>query len=105
MVRNALLHDDGDTLALTLGARERWWRGSKVSRAPTRWGLVDLTFERTESEASWSWTALPVWTELTLPPGTRLAADPPAPLVRSAREDRVLAPPGTRTAKVTIAAM
>ncbi len=104
VVRNALLYDEGDTLALTLGARGRWWRGSQVSRAPTRWGAIDLAFSRTESEATWTWTAVPVWTELTLPPGTRLAGAPPAPFVRGTRDDRVLAPPGTREAKVAIAA-
>lgn len=103
VVRNALIYDDGDTLELTLGARDRWWRGAQVNGAPTRWGTLDLEFAREGSEARWKWSAVPVWTVLTLPPGTRLASDPPAPLRRGARDDRVLAPPGTREAKVAFA--
>jgi len=103
LVRNALLFDDGDTLALTLGARERWWRGTRVTRAPTRWGLIDLEFHRDGDAASWRWTPVPVWTALTLPPGTFLAGDPPAPLTRGSTTV-VLAPPGTREARVAVRA-
>jgi hypothetical protein len=63
-----------------------------------------VAFERTASEASWRWTAVPVWTVLTLPPGTRLAAPPLAPLRAGGRADRVLAPPGTREARVRVVA-
>jgi hypothetical protein len=101
LVRNALLYDDGDTLQVTLGARAGWWRGARVERAPTRWGMVDLAFERGPAEAHWRWSALPVWSALTLPPGSRLAGPPPAPLV-AASETVVLAPPGTREARVTL---
>lgn len=101
-VRNAILFDDVDTLRLTLGARERWWRGSDVKRAPTWWGALDVSFVRDDDTASWSWTPVPVWTELVLPPGTELAGVPPSPLVPGARPDRVLAPPGTREARVRL---
>ncbi len=101
LVRNALLFDDGDTLALTLGARERWWRGASVRRAPTRWGLVDLEFHRDGNVAQWHWSVVPVWTSLSLPPGTRLASVPPGPL-RAASATRVLAPPGTGAVRVTL---
>ena len=103
LVRDALVFDDGDTLRLTLGARARWWSGSRVDRAPTRWGLVDLGFVRQGDGARWSWTAVPVWTALTLPPGARLAGAPAAPLVRSGSDLVVLAPPGTRQASVRLA--
>lgn len=102
--RNAILFDDADTLRLTLGARERWWRGSRVERAPTWWGALDVAFRREGDAASWSWTPVPVWTELVLPPGTALAGAPVAPLVRGAGPDRVLAPPLTREARVRLAA-
>src|SRR5204863_443990 len=46
LTRNALIFDDGDTLQLTLGARDRWWKGSRVTHAPTRWGSIDLQFLR-----------------------------------------------------------
>jgi hypothetical protein len=103
VVRNALVFDDGDTLRLTMGARPAWWRAGRVRRAPTRFGTLDVEFERKGEEATWSWTPVEVWTALTLPPGSRLAADPPAPLARGPREDVVLAPPGTRSARVSLA--
>ncbi len=101
LVRNALVFDDGDTLMLTLGARAPWWRGARVRRAPTRWGMVDLAFRRAGDDAEWEWTPVPAWTALALPPGTRLAAAP-APLAPGARPDLVLAPPGTMHARVAL---
>ena len=103
LLRDALVFDDGDTLRLTLGARARWWSGASVQRAPTRWGLLDLAFRREGDDAHWSWSAVPVWTALTLPPGTRLAAAPAPPLVRGDSDRLVLAPPGTRQAIVRLA--
>ncbi len=105
LVRDALVFDDpGDTLRLTLGARARWWAGGALERAPTRWGLLDLTFRRRGDVAEWRWSGVPVWTELTLPPGTRLAGTPSAPLSRGRTDGVVLAPPGTRQASVRLAA-
>ena len=101
LVRNALLYDDDDTLQVTLGARPAWWRGARVERAPTRWGLIDRDFDRSGTSAHWRWTAIPTWSALTLPPGTRLAEPPPAPLV-AVSETVVLAPPGTREARVSV---
>lgn len=103
LVRNALLLDEPDTLRLTLGAREAWWAGARVTGAPTWWGPLDLAFERRGREAVWRWTAVPVWTSLTLPPGTRAALPLRAPLVAGPREDVVLAPPRTREARVVLA--
>jgi hypothetical protein len=102
LLRDALVFDEGDTLRLTLGARERWWAGARIERAPTKWGLIDLTFRRREDTAEWRWSGVPVWTGLTLPPGTRLAGDPPAPLSRGRTDGVVLAPPGTRSASVKL---
>jgi hypothetical protein len=103
LVHQALVFDDADTLMLALGAKTSWWRSTRVRRAPTRWGDLDLAFRRDGDRAQWTWTAVPVWTALELPPGTRLAGEPPAPLVR-ASDTRVLAPPGTRSAEVSITA-
>lgn len=102
LVRNALVFDDADTLMLTLGARERWWRDGHVQGAPTRWGMLDLTFRRDGDAATWTWSPVPVWTTLTLPPGTRLAGGLPAPLRAAARADQVMAPPGTGVARVAL---
>src|SRR5205085_11598883 len=104
LVRNSVVDDDGDRLALTQGARDRWWQGARVDGAPTRWGTLAIAFERTPTAATWRWTPVPVWTALTLPPGTRLAGEPAPPLVRGERDDLVLAPPGVAAARVAIAA-
>jgi hypothetical protein len=103
LVRNSLLYDDLDTLRLTLGARSTWWSGSRVNAAPTWWGPIDLEFHLAAGQATWRWTPVPVWTSLTLPPGTRLATPPSAPLVM--KGDRVFAPPGTREASVQVSAV
>ena len=103
LVRNAIVFDDGDTLALTLGARARWWRGSRVERAPTRWGTLHLDFRSDGRSAAWHWTPVSVWTALRLPPGTRLAAAPAPPLRGVPGGDVVLAPPGAREVSVALA--
>jgi hypothetical protein len=103
LVRNALVFDDGDSLQLTLGARERWWSHGQVLRAPTRWGSVDLDFDATPGEARWKWTPVPVWTTLTLPPGSRAASRPAPPLVLSESGETLLAPPGTGHAEIALA--
>jgi len=101
LVRNALVFDDGDTLALALGARAPWWSGTTVRGAPTRWGRLDLQFARAGDVATWRWSAVPVWTLLTLPPGTR-PATLTAPLRAGPRPDQVLAPPGATHAHIAL---
>ena len=103
LARDMLVFDDDDTLRLTLGARAAWWQGGRLSGAPTRWGTCDLRFRRAGAAAEWSWSAVPVWTALTLPPGTRLAGTLPAPLTPGPGVDVVLAPPGTKSARVELA--
>ena len=100
LIRNSLIFDDTDTLCLTLGARANWWRGARVSGAPTRWGNVDLSFELHDDVAAWRWTAVPVWSQLTLPPGTEVAGVSP-PLVPLS-PTTVLAPPNTSSAQVRV---
>lgn len=102
LVRNTLIFDDGDSLNLTLGARDAWWRRGRVRGAPTRWGLLDLDFRRGEHSAEWRWTPVPVWTALTLPPGMRLDGPPDAPLIAASSGTALLAPPGTRRARARI---
>ena len=63
---------------------------------------MDLEFRRQGDTAEWRWSAVPVWTALTLPPGTRLAGEPAAPLLRGGSDRVVLAPPGTRQASVRL---
>jgi hypothetical protein len=102
LVRNALVFDDGDSLQLTLGARERWWAHGQVLRAPTRWGSVDLSFDASPTTAHWEWTPVPVWTALHLPAGSRAASPPAAPLVLAPSGEIVLAPPGTARAEIAL---
>jgi len=101
VMRNALIFDDSDTLSLTLAPLASWWRGARVSRAPTRWGDLDLSFSRDANRARWSWTPVPVWTRLRVPPGTTLAGAPAAPLAADGPHF-VLAPPGVRTAEASL---
>ena len=103
LVRNSLVFDEGDTLRLTLGARAPWWRGARVRRAPTRWGIVDLEFHGDQGSAEWRWTPVPVPVVLTLPPGTRLPAPPAPPLLAGATDRELIAPPGARAARVALA--
>lgn len=102
LIRDAILEDGSDTLRLTLGARGRWWYGSRVRRAPTRWGALDVAFVRKGSVAEWKWTHVPAWTALTLPPGTRVAGKLPEPLIASPDGRVVLTPPGEKTARVEL---
>jgi len=102
LVRNALIQDDGDTLRLTLGARPRWWKDAAIEKAPTRWGTIDLKFHSDGAKAQWQWTAVPVWTALTLPPGFVGLAPLPEGFREGSRPEVVLAPPGTRSAEVAL---
>ena len=103
LVRDLLVYDEDDTLRLTSGARARWWKGGELRNAPTRFGRIDLAFSRTATRAEWRWTPVRAWVALTLPPGSRLAGPPPAPLRAGGRADLVLAPPGTASAQVALA--
>jgi hypothetical protein len=104
LVRNALVEDHGDTLQLTLGARPLWWRGSEVRSAPTRFGSIDVSFSADADRARWTWTNVPVWTALTLPPGTSVGGPLPDGIVGAARPDQVLAPPGTGSVEIPVRA-
>jgi len=103
LTRNMLVFDDSDTLQLTLGARANWWNGSTLSRAPTRWGMLNLTFVRHGDVAEWRWTPVPVWTALTLPPGTVCSGSLPKGFRLARSNTVVLVPPRTSKAKVGVA--
>jgi len=102
LIRNMLVFDDDDSLRLTLGVPQSWWRGASVRRAPTRWGRLDLALESSGSRRVWRWSPVPVPTVLTLPPGFELDG-PPKPGTAVAWHSReVVVPPraGTLTVKV-----
>ena len=100
-LRNGLVFDDlGDTLRLTMGTRTRWWAGSsRLTGASTRWGTVDVSFALVGQEAQWTWTPVPVWTVLRVPPGWRVGKVP-VPL-RERSSHTILAPPGTGRAALS----
>jgi hypothetical protein len=102
LVRNALIEDHGDTLRLTLGARDRWWRDARIEGAPTRFGTINLAFSADDTRARWTWTRVPVWTALTLPPGRAVTGALPRGFLPGSRADIVLAPPGTESAEIAI---
>lgn len=102
LLRQGLVFDGiGDTLRLTTGTRSEWWtNGGACSGFATRWGPVDLSFKSTGDKAEWTWSPVPVWTELTLPPRSRQARAIGAGL-RSRGAMHLLAPPGATHAEVT----
>ena len=103
LVRNAIVFDDGDSLELTLGARERWWRGARVRGAPSRWGTLAIQFQSLGGVAVWRWTPVAVWSALHLPPGAVLAGAPAPPLRGAQGATVVRAPPGVGEARVQLA--
>ena len=45
LVRNLIVDDARDTLEIATGADASWWRGTRLSRAPTRWGVIDVSLD------------------------------------------------------------
>ena len=95
LVRNMLVFDDDDTLRLTLGAPPAWWSKGAIRRAPTRWGDLRLDFDRQGNRFSWSWSPVPVPTELCLPAGYRAARGTSGGGVHVGECDRIVLPPFT----------
>jgi len=101
LARNMAACSDGDTLMLTMGARDGWWRGSRVRGLPTRWGTIDVRFRHKDGVVEWDWTPVPVWTRLTLPRGVYVS--PPLPQNVSPRdESSILVPPKVGSARIRV---
>jgi len=49
LLRNMMVSDLGDTLEIGLGADTTWWRGSRLSRVPTRFGATSIRLDRPEA--------------------------------------------------------
>src|SRR5207237_651225 len=45
LMRNMIVAAGRDTLELALGADPAWWRGTRLARAPTRFGVLDVTLD------------------------------------------------------------
>jgi len=95
LIRNSLIYDDEDTLRLTMAARPQWWRRGRFERAPTRWGLLDVSFSLRHQRATWKWTAVSVPTILTAPPGYRID-HLNSPVASQIGPRQIVVPPGRK---------
>jgi hypothetical protein len=50
LLRNMLVYEEGDRLDIGLGAPLEWWRGTRLERAPTRYGTTSVRLERPEPD-------------------------------------------------------
>jgi hypothetical protein len=50
LLRNMLVSDVGDTLELALGAPLEWWQGTRLERAPTRFGVLGMRLDRSAAD-------------------------------------------------------
>jgi len=74
LVRNMIVCDVRDTLELALGGDAAWWAGTRLARAPTRFGVIDVSLGR---DAAGTWTArygaVRVPVRVRVPDGFRVA--------------------------------
>ncbi len=72
LVRNMIVSDTRDTLELALGGSLPWWGGTRLEKAPTRFGVIDVAFAHpapNRLEARWSAVRVP--TRVRIPDGVR----------------------------------
>ena len=75
LLRNMLVSDVGDTLELALGAPLDWWRGTRLERAPTRFGALGVRLDRPATDRlRVRLDSSPVLTRVRVPDGTRAVA-------------------------------
>lgn len=73
LVRGMIVLDVRDTLEIATGAAVSWWQGTSLDRAPTRFGLVDVTLSRpTAGRLVARWSAVDVPVRVRVPDGVRL---------------------------------
>ena len=74
LMRNMFVCDTRDTLELALGGALEWWEGTRLERAPTRFGVLDVAFDRpAPSRLEVRWTPVRVPTRVRVPDGVRAA--------------------------------
>jgi hypothetical protein len=85
LVRNMLVSDTRDTLEIALGGSLMWWASTRLERAPTRFGTLDLALDRPVSDRLEArWTPVRTMTRVRVPDGMRAAQvfSPGARIVR-----------------------
>jgi hypothetical protein len=103
LLRNMLVSDVGDTLDLALGAPLGWWRGTRLERAPTRFGLLGVHLDQPAADRlRVRLDPAPAFIRVRVPDGTRAVAalSPGARVVAGAW---IVAPRGTREIEFRIA--
>ena len=73
LLRNMVVGDTRDTLELALGGDPAWWSGTGLARAPTRFGVLDVTLRRAGDALEARFTPVPVPVRVRVPDGMRVA--------------------------------
>ena len=103
LLRNMLVSDVRDTLELALGAPLEWWRGTRLERAPTRFGMMDVRLDQPAADRlRVRISSSPAFLRVHAPDGVRIvaASSPGARVVDAAW---VEAPAGTREIEFRVA--
>jgi hypothetical protein len=103
LLRATLLADLRDTLDVALGADTSWWRGARLERAPTRFGVAGVRLERPDAgtlRARLDPLEVPV--RVRVPEGLR-AVEALSSGARVVDGRWVEAPPGAREVRFTVA--
>jgi hypothetical protein len=103
LMRNSIACDTRDTLEVALGAPLAWWGGTRLERAPTRFGVTSVRLERPAAEVlRVRLEPLPVPVRVRVPDGARAIAGLSAG-ARVTGGAWVDAPAGTREVSFRIA--
>ncbi len=103
LLRNMIVSDAGDTLVLALGAPLEWWRGTRLERAPTRFGVLGVRLDRpTADRLRVRLDSSPAFIRVRVPDGARAVAAL-SPGARVVDGGWIEAPRGTREIEFRIA--
>src|SRR5207247_7686776 len=73
LLRDMVVCDSRDTLELALGGDPAWWDGTRLTRAPTRFGVLDITLRRAgDGRLEARYTPVPVPVRVRIPDGVRV---------------------------------
>jgi hypothetical protein len=102
LLRNMLVGEEQDTLELARGAPLGWWRGTRLERAPTRFGNISLRLDRPEpTRLLVRLDPAPAAVRVRMPAGTR-AVEALSPGAHLEGDAWVIAPRGVREVAVRI---